>query len=106
MAAARAATSHWRRDSLVLRHAIRMSLALGTAYYLALALPWGSHPYWLVLSVGVVLRGSLGDTLARRNARVGGTVLGCLVVVALRACPRPRSRAASFWSRSAPPTRS
>jgi uncharacterized membrane protein YccC len=83
----RALTPHWRRDSLVLRHAVRMSLALGTAYYLALSLPWGAHPYWLVLSVGVVLRGSLGDTLARRNARVLGTVLGCLVVVALSHVP-------------------
>lgn len=83
----RALRPHWRRDSLVLRHAVRMALALGTAYYLALALPWGSHPYWLVLSVAVVLRGSLGDTLARRNARVLGTVLGCLVVVGLARVP-------------------
>ncbi len=83
----RALRPHLRRDSLVLRHAIRMSLALGTAYYLALFLPWGAHPYWLVLSVGVVLRGSLGDTLARRNARVLGTVLGCLVVVGLSHVP-------------------
>jgi uncharacterized membrane protein YccC len=83
----RALRPHWRRDSLVLRHAIRMALALGTAYYLALALPWGSHPYWLVLSVAVVLRGSLGDTLARRNARVLGTVLGCLIVVGFSHVP-------------------
>ncbi|HEY7904746.1 MAG TPA: FUSC family membrane protein [Casimicrobiaceae bacterium] len=74
-------------DSLVLRHAIRMGLALGAAYFIELALPWGTHPYWLVLSVAVVLRGTLGDTLARRNARVAGTLLGCLVVVALAALP-------------------
>jgi uncharacterized membrane protein YccC len=79
----RALRPHWRLDSLVLRHAIRMALALSAAYFLALALPWGAHPYWLVLSVAVVLRGTLGDTLARRNARVLGTMLGCLVVVAL-----------------------
>ncbi|MEO7335885.1 MAG: FUSC family membrane protein [Caldimonas sp.] len=79
----RALRPHWRRDSLVLRHAVRMGLALGTAYYLALMLPWGSHPYWLVLSVAVVLRGNLGETLARRNARVVGTVVGCLLVVVL-----------------------
>jgi len=79
----RALRSHWRRDSLVLRHAARMSLAMCAAYYIALALPWGSHPYWLVLSVAVVLRGNFGDTLARRNARVLGTLLGCLVVVGL-----------------------
>ena len=78
---------HWRADSLVLRHAVRMGLALGTAYYLALLLPWGSHPYWLVLSVAVVLRGKLGETLARRNARVVGTVVGCLIVVGLSHLP-------------------
>jgi uncharacterized membrane protein YccC len=88
---ARALWPHWRIDSLVLRHAVRMALALATAYYLALALPWGSHPYWLVLSVAVVLRGNLGETLARRNARVLGTVLGCLVVVALARLPSPLS---------------
>lgn len=79
--------AQWQLDSLVLRHAIRMGLALGAAYYIELALPWGTHPYWLVLSVAVVLRGTLGDTLARRNARVAGTLLGCLVVVALAALP-------------------
>jgi uncharacterized membrane protein YccC len=83
----RALRSQWQLDSLVLRHAIRMALALSAAYFIALSLPWGSHPYWLVLSVAVVLRGTLGDTLARRNARVVGTVLGCLVVVALSKVP-------------------
>jgi len=83
----RALKPHWRRDSPVLRHAVRMSLALGTAYYLALALPWAAHPYWLVLSVALVLRGSLGDTLARRNARVLGTVLGCLIVIGVSHLP-------------------
>ena len=92
----RALRSHWHRDSLVLRHAVRMSLALGTAYYLGLALPWAAHPYWLVLSVGVVLRGSLGDTLARRNARVFGTVLGCLVVVGLSHVPSEGVVSAAF----------
>ena len=92
----RALHPHWRRDSLVLRHAVRMALALGSAYYLALALPWGSHPYWLVLSVAVVLRGSLGETLARRNARVLGTVLGCLVVVGLSHVPSPSLQGGVF----------
>ncbi len=92
----RALKPHWRLASPVLRHAIRMSLALGTAYYLALALPWGAHPYWLVLSVAVVLRGSLGDTLARRNARVLGTVLGCLLVIGIAHLPSPISVNAAF----------
>ncbi len=70
-------------QSPVLRHAVRAALALGSAYYLALGLPWASHPHWLVLSVAVVLRGNLEQTLSRRNARVMGTMLGCGVVLAL-----------------------
>ena len=92
----RALRPHWRRDSLVLRHAGRMGLAVAAAYYLALALPWAAHPYWLVLSVAVVLRGSLGETLARRNARVLGTVLGCLVVVVLARVPSAAFQSSIF----------
>ncbi|MDE2092710.1 MAG: FUSC family protein [Burkholderiales bacterium] len=75
--------AHWSGQSPVLRHAVRAALALGTAYYLALALPWASHPHWLVLSVAVVLRGNLEQTLSRRNTRVLGTMLGCAVVLLL-----------------------
>jgi uncharacterized membrane protein YccC len=72
---------HRRLSSPILRQALRSAGALGTAYFLALALPWASHPHWLVLSVAVVLRGNLDQTLARRDARVAGTVLGCLLVL-------------------------
>ncbi|MFT3905846.1 MAG: FUSC family membrane protein [Steroidobacteraceae bacterium] len=72
-----------RWHSSVLRHALRTALALGSAYFVALILPWASHPHWLVLSVAVVLRGNLEQTLSRRNMRVLGTLLGCLVVVVL-----------------------
>ena len=65
------------------RHAVRLSLALGSAWFIGLALPWASHPHWLVLSVGVVLRGNLEQTLSRRNDRVLGTMIGCLLVLAL-----------------------
>ena len=75
--------AHRSGQSPVLRHALRSALALGSAYFIALALPWSSHPHWLVLSVAVVLRGNLEQTLSRRNARVLGTLLGCAVVVAL-----------------------
>ncbi len=72
---------HRSLASPILRHAIRNAAALGAAYFIALALPWASHPHWLVLSVAVVLRGNLDQTLSRRNARVAGTVLGCLLVL-------------------------
>ncbi|WP_428423185.1 FUSC family protein [Methylibium sp.] len=74
---------HTSGRSPVLRHAARSAVALGAAYFIGEALPWASHPHWLVLSVAVVLRGNLEQTLARRNARLGGTVLGCLLVLGL-----------------------
>lgn len=75
--------------SPVFRHALRAALALGTAYELALVLPWASHPHWLVLSVAVVLRGNLEQTLSRRNARVLGTMLGCALVLSLAGVHSP-----------------
>jgi len=67
----------------VMRHALRGALALSLAWMLGLALPWATHPHWLVLSVAVVLRGNLEQTLSRRNDRVVGTVIGCLLVLLL-----------------------
>jgi uncharacterized membrane protein YccC len=79
--------AQWSTQSPVLRHGVRMAIALSSAYYIAPLLPWTSHPHWLVLSVAVVLRGNLEQTLSRRNARVLGTVLGCLIVVGLAQAP-------------------
>ena len=73
----------WRWDAPPLRHALRAALAIGTAYVLGLALPWGTHDYWILLTIVVVLRGSLAQTLERRNLRVAGTLLGCLLAAAL-----------------------
>ncbi len=79
----------WRWDAPPLRHAIRAALAIGTAYAIALALPWGTHDYWILLTIVVVLRGSLAQTLERRNSRVAGTLLGCLLAAALLAAQAP-----------------
>ncbi len=75
--------SLWQADAPPLRHAVRGALAVGSAYALSLALPWGTHDYWILLTIVVVLRGSLAQTLERRNARVAGTLLGCLLTAAL-----------------------
>ncbi|MBV8469492.1 MAG: FUSC family protein [Burkholderiaceae bacterium] len=74
---------HLSLQSSVMRHALRGSLAMSFAYALGLALPWAAHPHWLVLSVAVVLRGNLEQTLSRRNDRIIGTVIGCLLAAAL-----------------------
>jgi uncharacterized membrane protein YccC len=73
----------WRWHAPTLRHAIRASLAIGSAYALSIALPWHAHGYWILLTIAVVLRGSLAQTLERRNSRVLGTLLGCFLAAAL-----------------------
>jgi uncharacterized membrane protein YccC len=54
-----------------------------------MALPWASHAYWILLTIVVVLRGSLAQTLERRNARVAGTLLGCVLAGALLSANAP-----------------
>lgn len=73
----------WRWDAPPLRHAIRAALAIATGQAISLALPWGTHDYWILLTIVVVLRGSLAQTLERRNSRVAGTLLGCVLAGAL-----------------------
>jgi uncharacterized membrane protein YccC len=79
----------WRWDAPPLRHAIRAALAIAAGYAVGWALPWGSHEYWILLTIVVVLRGSLAQTLERRNSRVAGTLLGCLVAGALLSAQLP-----------------
>ena len=81
--------AHLTLQSGVMRHALRATLALSSAYVLGLNLPWAAHPYWLVLSVAVVLRGNLEQTLARRDDRIAGTVIGCVLVVGLAQLHQP-----------------
>lgn len=74
---------HLSLASPVLRHALRSALAMTCVYALSHLLPWATRPYWLLLSVAVVLRGTLDDTLSRRDARVLGTAIGCVAVTVL-----------------------
>jgi uncharacterized membrane protein YccC len=73
----------WRAPTL--RYALRATLAVGAGYLVSLRLPWVAHEYWILLTIVVVMRGNLAQTLQRRNARVGGTLLGCGLVMAILA---------------------
>ncbi len=75
----------WRWDAPPLRHAIRAALAIAAGYIISLVLPWKAHPYWILITIVVVLRGSLAQTVERRNSRVAGTLLGCVLAVGLLA---------------------
>ncbi|MEG0920357.1 MAG: FUSC family membrane protein [Comamonas sp.] len=70
-------------DAPPLRHAIRAALAIAVGYLVVQLLPWKAHAYWVLLTIVVVLRGSLAQTLERRTVRVLGTLLGCVVALAI-----------------------
>ena len=70
-------------DAPVMRHALRTCVTATGAYALSRAIPWALHPQWIVLTVMTVMQGNLALTLARRNARVLGTLAGCVLVLAL-----------------------
>ena len=78
---------HWHQPAL--RHAVRAALAIGTGYTLAMLLPWGSRDYWILMTIVVVLRGNLAQTLERRNDRVLGTLVGSMLAVAFLALEPP-----------------
>jgi uncharacterized membrane protein YccC len=76
-------THHLSRKSPVFRHALRSAVAISVAHALSAALPWATHPHWIIMSVAVVLRGTFAQTLSRRNDRVIGTAAGCVLALAL-----------------------
>jgi len=79
----------WRWKAPALRHALRAAAAIAVGFTVAQLLPWGTHAYWLVLTIIVVLRGSLAQTLERRNSRVLGTLLGCVLTLGLLSAHLP-----------------
>ena len=73
-----------------LRYALRGSLAIAIGYAVSRHLPWAAHSYWILATIVVVLRANLAQTLERRNARIAGTIFGCvMVMVILAAHPEP-----------------
>lgn len=76
-------------DAPPLRHAIRAALAIALGYVVVQLLPWKAHAYWVLLTIVVVLRGSLAQTLERRTIRVLGTLLGCVAALAILSAHLP-----------------
>jgi uncharacterized membrane protein YccC len=70
-------------NSPVLRYALRVAIALSVGYQIGLHLPWAAHPQWILLTIAVVMRTNIAQTLERRNARLIGTLIGCVLVTAL-----------------------
>jgi uncharacterized membrane protein YccC len=82
--------NHVRLASPVFRHALRLSLSLGSGYALIALVPALRHGNWILLTIAVILRASYSITRQRRNDRLIGTLLGCAVAgVLLWLAPSP-----------------
>lgn len=71
-------------NSLIFRHAFRLSTVMALAVLLYLALN-PDHGYWITLTVLVILKPDFGGTVERAYYRVLGTVVGGIIGAALAA---------------------
>ena len=81
--------AHLNLQSPLMRHAIRLPLAL-IAGYVMMRTTADSYGFWILLTIVFVCQPQYGSTLMRLVERVGGTLLGLLVGWALlRLFPSP-----------------
>jgi YccS/YhfK family integral membrane protein len=78
----------------LMRHALRLSLAL-TAGYALMVLTGDSYGFWILLTIVFVCQPQYGATLTRLLERIGGTLLGLVIGWALlRLFPDPLTQSA------------
>jgi len=78
-----AITRQLRFSSPIFRHAVRLSLALGAGYALTWLVPGLRHGNWILLTIAVIMRASYSATRQRRDQRLFGSLLGCVLAGAL-----------------------
>jgi uncharacterized membrane protein YccC len=69
--------------SPTMRYAIRLSLAMAAGYLLTVFFPNYVHGGWVLLTIALIMRANYSITRQRRNDRVIGTLLGCVVAAIL-----------------------
>jgi uncharacterized membrane protein YccC len=74
---------HFTLASPVARHALRLGAAMGAGYLLISLVPWLSHGNWILLTIAVILRAQYSVTRQRRNDRMIGNLIGCLLSAGL-----------------------
>jgi len=70
---------HLSPQSPVLRFAVRLSLAMVAGALVAQSLGDERHGNWVLLTIAVVMRAGYGLTRQRRDDRVIGTLIGCVL---------------------------
>lgn len=73
---------HLTPASPVFRYAARLSLAMMAGGIAAAELGGERHGNWVLLTIAVILRAGYGLTRQRRNDRVIGTLIGCVLASA------------------------
>ena len=74
-----ALAQHFSFDSPVLRFAVRLALAMMAGALVAQSLGDDRHGNWVLLTIAVVIRAGYGLTRQRRDDRVIGTLIGCVL---------------------------
>jgi uncharacterized membrane protein YccC len=74
-----ALAQHFNLDSPVLRFSVRLALAMMAGALVAQSLGDERHGNWVLLTIAVVMRAGYGLTRQRRDARVVGTLVGCVL---------------------------
>jgi uncharacterized membrane protein YccC len=74
-----ALAAHFSPESPVLRFAVRLALAMMAGALVAQSLGDGRHGNWVLLTIAVVMRAGYGLTRQRRDDRVIGTLIGCVL---------------------------
>ena len=69
--------------SPVMRFAVRLSLAMLCGSLIGEALPYRAHGSWILLTVALVMRANYSVTRRRRDERLLGNMIGCIVSAAL-----------------------
>ena len=70
---------HFTPASPVLRHSVRLALAMMAGAIIAQFLGDSGHGNWVLLTIAVVMRPTYGLTRQRRDDRVVGTLIGCVI---------------------------
>jgi uncharacterized membrane protein YccC len=74
-----ALAAHLSPESPVLRFAVRLALAMMAGALVAQSLGDDRHGNWVLLTIAVVMRAGYGLTRQRRDDRVIGTLIGCVL---------------------------
>jgi len=86
---------HFRIASPVFRYSVRLALAMMAGEAVAQFLGDSGHGNWVLLTIAVIMRSNYGLTKMRRDDRVIGTLIGCVIAAGAVAWLPPRSLVAA-----------